>query len=130
MMNCLKCPYAKRHDTKLYCPFFELRECPLMGEHYIPLAVPQKPAKAIKKVTEKVEAADTQPSHVPTYKPMHKTGAGGVIPWESLHERIFESLHLGQGIAVIASEHGLQKSTLRSYLRRYGYYDGDGEKEK
>ena len=97
-----------------------------MGEHYIPLAVPKTAAK----VVEKVKLEDTQPSYIPAYKQMHKTGSGGVIAWDKLHNCIFEELHLGQGIAVIASEHGLQKSTLRSYLRRYGYYDGDGEKEK
>lgn len=124
MMNCLKCPYAKRHDVKIYCPFFEVRECPLMGEHYIPLAVPKKSAK---QVAEKVKPEVTQPSYIPTYKPMHKTGAAGVIPWESLHERIFQSIHDSIGVRAIAAKLELKLSSLRSYLRRYGYYN---EKEK
>ena len=127
MMNCLKCPYVKRHDTKLYCPFFELRECPLMGEHYIPLAVPKKSVEKKVAESEKVKPKDTQPSYIPTYKPMHKTGTAGVIPWESLHECIFQSIHDSVGVRAIAVKLELKLSTLRSYLMRYGYYN---EKEK
>lgn len=124
-MNCLKCPYVKRHDTKIYCPFFSLEDCPLMGEHYIPGQTPKnKPVKEpAKKTAEMIEVADNQPSYIPIYKPMHKTGAGGVIPWESLHERIFEAIHGGKGVKALATELGIKLSTLKSYLRRYGFYD-------
>ena len=124
MTNCLKCPYCKRHDTKIYCPFFALADCPLMGEHYIPLVVPKKSAK---QVAEKVKPEVAQPSYIPAYKPMHKTGTAGVIPWESLHECIFQSIHDSIGVRAIAVKLELKLSTLRSYLRRYGYYN---EKEK
>lgn len=126
-MNCLKCPYVKKNDTKIYCPFFSLEDCPLMGKHYIPGQAPKnKPAQeATKKVAEKVVSGKTQPSYIPTYKPMHKTGTGGVIPWESLHKRIFEAIHNSKGIKEIAKAIGVTHSTLRSYLRRYDY-----EKEK
>ena len=127
-MNCLKCPYVKRHDTKIYCPFFSLEDCPLMGEHYIPGAAPKanpKPLVPAKPVLPKKEKVDAQPTYIPIYKAMHKSGRDAKIPWESHHAYIFQAIHDGKGTKEISRIIGVTHSTLKSYLRRYAE-----EKEK